>query len=135
MRRQPGLVAAHYTMLCVLAFLCVAPILVIFATSLRQQVDIFGAPLNFIFTPTLENYRAVLQEDKFDRYLGNSLIAIPPLIFTFIAARHGRSSPASRLARSRVDWGALRRAQSPTACQAGRSCCGPRPYQATQLLR
>ena len=43
------------------------------ATSLRQQVDIFAAPLNFLFTPTLENYRAVLEEDKFDRYLGNSL--------------------------------------------------------------
>ena len=73
MKRHPGLVAAHYTMLCVLAFLCVAPILVIFATSLRQQVNIFAEPLNFIFTPTLENYRAVIQDDKLDRYLGNSL--------------------------------------------------------------
>ena len=73
MKRAPSLVALHYTVLCVLAFLCIAPILVIFATSLRQQVDIFDAPLNFIFMPTLENYRAVLQEDKFDRYLGNSL--------------------------------------------------------------
>jgi multiple sugar transport system permease protein len=73
MKRPLWLVAGHYTMLAVLAFLCVAPILVIFATSLRQQVDIFASPLNFLFTPTLENYRAVLQEDKFDRYLGNSL--------------------------------------------------------------
>jgi len=73
MTRHPVLVTAHYGMLCVLAFLCVAPILVIFATRLRQQVDIFDSPLNFIFMPTLENYRAVLQEDKFDRYLGNSL--------------------------------------------------------------
>ncbi len=73
MKRHPGLVAAHYSMLCVLAFLCVAPIVVIFATSLRQQVDIFDSPLNFIFMPTLENYRAVLQDDKLDRYLGNSL--------------------------------------------------------------
>jgi multiple sugar transport system permease protein len=74
MKRSPGLVIAHYTMLIVLAFFCVAPILVIFATSLRQQVMIFSEPLNFIFTPTLENYRAVLEEDKFDRYLANSLI-------------------------------------------------------------
>lgn len=73
MKRNPVVVASHYTMLCVLAFLCVAPILVIFATSLRQQVDIFGSPLNFIFTPTLENYRAVLEEDNLGRYLGNSL--------------------------------------------------------------
>ena len=73
MKRSPLLVAGHYTMLCLLAFLCVAPIAVIFATSLRQQVQIFAEPLNFIFTPTLENYRAVLQEDKLDRYLANSL--------------------------------------------------------------
>jgi len=74
MRRPAWLVAGHYAMLLVLAFLCVAPILVIFATSLRQQVDIFAEPLNFLFTPTLENYRAVLEEDKLDRYLANSLV-------------------------------------------------------------
>ena len=74
MKRHPGWVAAHYSLLSLLALLCVAPIMVIFATSLRQQVDIFDSPLNFIFMPTLENYRAVLQDDKLDRYLGNSLI-------------------------------------------------------------
>ncbi len=73
MRRPWYLVASHYAMLCMLAFFCVAPIVVIFTTSLRQQVQIFAEPLNFIFMPTLENYRAVLQEDKFDRYLANSL--------------------------------------------------------------
>ena len=73
MKRPPWVVAGHYGMLVVLAFLCAAPILVIFATSLRQQVQIFSEPLNFLFTPTLENYRAVLEEDKFSRYLGNSL--------------------------------------------------------------
>ena len=85
MRRPAWLVAGHYSMLVVLAFLCVAPILVIFATSLRQQVDIFAAPLNFVFTPTLENYRAVLEEDKFDRYLGNSLfVGIVSTVITLL---------------------------------------------------
>ncbi len=85
MKRPLWLVASHYTMLVVLAFLCVAPILVIFATSLRQQVDIFAAPLNFLFTPTLENYRAVLEEDKFDRYLGNSLfVGIVSTVITLV---------------------------------------------------
>jgi multiple sugar transport system permease protein len=85
MKRPLWLVASHYTMLLVLAFLCVAPILVIFATSLRQQVDIFAAPLNFLFTPTLENYRAVLEEDKFDRYLGNSLfVGIVSTVITLV---------------------------------------------------
>lgn len=74
MKRPAWVVAGHYAMLVVLALLCLAPIAVIFATSLRQQVQIFSEPLNFLFLPTLENYRAVLQEDRFDRYLVNSLI-------------------------------------------------------------
>jgi multiple sugar transport system permease protein len=65
---------AHYALLALLALFCVGPIVVIFATSLRQQVQIFAEPLNFLFVPTLENYRAVLTEDKFDRYLVNSLL-------------------------------------------------------------
>ncbi len=73
MKRPLWLVVGHYTMLIVLAFLCVVPILVIFATSLRLQVNIFAEPLNFLFVPTFENYRAVLQEDRLDRYLLNSL--------------------------------------------------------------
>jgi multiple sugar transport system permease protein len=74
MKRHPALVALHYALLVVLALFCLAPIAVIFATSLRQQVQVFAEPLNFIFMPTLENYRAVIQEDKLDRYLANSLI-------------------------------------------------------------
>jgi len=73
MNRSPLLTTLHYAMLIALAALCIAPIAVIFATSLRQQVQIFAEPLNFIFTPTLENYRAVLEEDKFSSYLMNSL--------------------------------------------------------------
>ncbi len=85
MKRPWWLVVGHYSMLVGLAFLCIAPILVIFATSLRQQVDIFNAPLNFLFTPTLENYRAVLEEDKFDRYLGNSLfVGVVSTVITLV---------------------------------------------------
>ncbi|MDM0058156.1 carbohydrate ABC transporter permease [Variovorax fucosicus] len=73
MKRSPLLTTMHYAMLIALAVLCIAPIAVIFTTSLRQQVQIFAEPLNFIFTPTLENYRAVLEEDKFSSYLMNSL--------------------------------------------------------------
>jgi multiple sugar transport system permease protein len=85
MKRPLWWVAGHYTMLVLLAFLCVAPILVIFTTSLRQQVQIFAEPLNFIFMPTLENYRAVLQEDKFDRYLMNSLfVGVVSTVLTLV---------------------------------------------------
>ncbi len=73
MKRSAPLILVHYTMLVVLATMCLAPILVIFATSLRNQVQIFSEPLNFLFAPTLANYRAVLQEDRLEVYLGNSL--------------------------------------------------------------
>lgn len=85
MRRPLPLVIAHYTMLIVLALLCVLPIVVIFATSLRQQVQIFAEPLNFIFMPTLENYRAVLQEDRLDRYLWNSMfVGVVSTVITLV---------------------------------------------------
>jgi multiple sugar transport system permease protein len=74
MKRNTSVVILHYSMLVILALLCLAPILVIFATSLRQQVQIFSEPLNFLFIPTLENYRAVLQEDRLEVYLKNSLL-------------------------------------------------------------
>ena len=73
MKRSALLVLVHYTMLVILATMCLAPILVVFATSLRTQVQIFSEPLNFLSTPTLTNYRAVLQEDLVEVYLGNSL--------------------------------------------------------------
>lgn len=83
--RNPIFNGLHYLMLIVLALLCVAPIVVIFATSLRQQVDVFADPLSFLFTPTLENYRAVLEEDNFDRYLMNSLfVGIVSTIITLV---------------------------------------------------
>jgi multiple sugar transport system permease protein len=45
-----------------------------FATSLKLQTQIFNTGINFIFTPTLQNYRDVLNEGGVMRYLGNSLI-------------------------------------------------------------
>ena len=73
-RRHPALVVAHYGTLILLAVVCVAPIILMFATSLKLQTQIFNTGINFIFAPTLENYRDVLGEDSFKRYLGNSLM-------------------------------------------------------------
>ena len=73
-RRHPALVALHYGTLILLAIVCVAPIILMFATSLKLQTQIFNTGINFIFAPTLENYRDVLGEDSFKRYLTNSLI-------------------------------------------------------------
>ena len=73
-KRHPALVVAHYGTLILLAVVCVAPIIPMFATSLKLQTQIFNTGINFIFAPTLENYRDVLGEDSFKRYLGNSLM-------------------------------------------------------------
>jgi multiple sugar transport system permease protein len=64
----------HYAALILLAIFCVSPIVVMFATSLKLQTQIFNTGINFIFTPTLQNYRDVLSEGGFTRYLSNSLI-------------------------------------------------------------
>ncbi|ROZ69610.1 carbohydrate ABC transporter permease [Ramlibacter sp. WS9] len=74
MNRSTFAVTLHYGALTFLALLCVAPIAVMFATSFKLQTQIFNTGLNFLFTPTLENYRDVLGENNFDRYLVNSLV-------------------------------------------------------------
>ncbi|WP_375575419.1 carbohydrate ABC transporter permease [Paracidovorax oryzae] len=64
----------HYAVLLLLALFCVLPIAVMFTTSFKLQSQLFSTGLNFLFVPTLENYREVLFGDNFDRYLVNSLI-------------------------------------------------------------
>ena len=74
MKRHLAIVVTHYTALVFLAVACIAPIVLMFATSLKLQTQIFTNGINFFFTPTLENYREVLGEGSFTRYLMNSLI-------------------------------------------------------------
>jgi multiple sugar transport system permease protein len=74
MRRHPAIVTAHYSALVLLAIVCVAPIVLMFATSLKVQTQIFTNSIAFFFAPTLENYREVLGDGSFTRYLSNSLI-------------------------------------------------------------
>ncbi|KQM71060.1 carbohydrate ABC transporter permease [Xylophilus sp. Leaf220] len=64
----------HYVALLALGLFCVTPIVVMFATSFKLQSDLFTQGLNFVFMPTLQNYRDVLFDDHFDRYLVNSLL-------------------------------------------------------------
>jgi multiple sugar transport system permease protein len=74
MKRHPAIVATHYGTLIALALVCITPIAVMFATSLKVQTQIFTTGLTFFFAPTLENYRDVLSEGSFARYLTNSLV-------------------------------------------------------------
>ena len=57
--------------------LCVPPIFVfvwMILTGLKTGVQNIAYPPEFIFTPTMENFRAVFQQHNFLRYLVNSLI-------------------------------------------------------------
>jgi len=57
--------------------LCVPPIFVfvwMILTGLKTGVQNIAYPPEFIFTPTMENFRAVFQQHHFFRYLMNSLI-------------------------------------------------------------
>ena len=57
--------------------LCVPPVFVfvwMILTGLKTGVQNIAYPPEFIFTPTMENFRAVFQQHNFLRYLMNSLI-------------------------------------------------------------
>src|SRR4030042_2647804 len=57
--------------------LCVPPVFVfvwMILTGLKTGLQNISYPPDFIFRPTLENYRAVFQQYNFLRYLMNSLI-------------------------------------------------------------
>lgn len=73
-RRQRWLNAGHYGVLGMLSFLCLAPLIVMFLTSLKTQTQVFSDGPMWWFMPTLDNYREVLSDGSFDRYLVNSLI-------------------------------------------------------------
>ena len=74
MNNSRALLALRYLALVVLAILCVGPILIMFLTSFKTQSQTFTTGLSFFFVPTLENYRDVIFDSSFGRYLINSLI-------------------------------------------------------------
>jgi multiple sugar transport system permease protein len=64
----------RYGALSILGVLCIGPIAVMVLTSFKTQAQTFTTGLSFLFVPTLENYRDVLFDASFGRYLVNSLI-------------------------------------------------------------
>lgn len=72
--RRQWLNVGHYAVLGLLSFMCLAPLAVMFLTSFKTQTQVFSDPPIWWFMPTLDNYRAVLFEGSFDKYLVNSLI-------------------------------------------------------------
>ena len=66
--------AGRYPLLSILAFLYLVPVIVLIMTSFKTQIQIMSRGPSWIFMPTLANYRNVLMEQGFLRYLINSLI-------------------------------------------------------------
>lgn len=64
----------RYGALLVLSVFCLTPIIMMFLTSFKTQNQLFEPGFNVLFVPTLGNYRDILNESGFQRYLFNSLI-------------------------------------------------------------
>lgn len=76
----------QYVVLVVLALISLGPIIVMFVTSFKTQVDIMSSDSMWIFKPTFDNYTHVL-ENKFDLYLGNSIIvALSSTVLSLLVA-------------------------------------------------
>jgi multiple sugar transport system permease protein len=65
--------AAQLSLAWLLAAMVIVPLAVMLATSFKTQRQIFDGGFSFFFTPTLENYRNIL-EGRFLGYIGNSLV-------------------------------------------------------------
>jgi multiple sugar transport system permease protein len=75
----------HHGALLLLSALCLAPIAILGITSLKTETQIFSTQWSWFFMPTLENYRAVIQDGHLERYLVNSLtIAIVSTVLTLL---------------------------------------------------
>ncbi|MCX5919032.1 MAG: carbohydrate ABC transporter permease [Deltaproteobacteria bacterium] len=66
----------------ILGFLYLVPVIVLFLTSFKTQIQIMEKGFNWFFMPTLMNYSNVLLEQGFLRYMTNSLIV--GLVSTFV---------------------------------------------------
>ena len=64
----------RHIFLAIFAIICLFPLYWLITTSLKPSLDVFSTDMLGFFKPTLENYIRVLFEDKFLRYLINSVI-------------------------------------------------------------
>lgn len=72
--RIKGTSVLYYVVLVLLSLVAILPIVLMFVTSFKQQVDILSSKPTWIFTPTMDNYENIFTKLKFSRYLVNSII-------------------------------------------------------------
>ena len=75
----------HYLVLIVLSVICLLPMVILAYTSVKTQSQIFSTQWSWFITPTLDNYRSVIEENNVDRYMMNSLkISISATLITLM---------------------------------------------------
>lgn len=86
-RRIKWSVVLHYTVLIVLSVIIVVPILLMVMNSFKLQVDILSRDPQWIFEPTLANYKTIFTQYNFLKYLWNSvLVGLGATLITLFAA-------------------------------------------------
>ena len=63
-----------HIMLIIFSIISLFPLYWLVTTSLKSSIDVFSTDLLGFFKPSLENYRTVLMEDQYPKYLFNSVI-------------------------------------------------------------
>ena len=63
----------HYAVLGVLSVLCLMPVVMMVLVSFKTEAQIFDTRWSWLFMPTMDNYRSVIQDGHIDRYLMNSI--------------------------------------------------------------
>jgi len=71
----------RYAVLIVVSIIILFPLYVLIATSFKTRVQTFTIPPKWFFVPTLQNYKAILFDDKFAMYLWNSVIVASSTAF------------------------------------------------------
>ncbi len=75
----------HYLVLIILSVICLLPMVILAYTSVKTQSQIFSTQWSWFITPTLDNYRSVIEENNVDRYMMNSLkISISATLITLM---------------------------------------------------
>lgn len=78
--------AGYYAFLAVMSALCLAPVVLMLATSLKLKTQIFSDELSFFFTPTVAHYSEVLAQEGLRRNFANSLITATASTFFTLTA-------------------------------------------------
>ena len=75
----------HYVVLGVLAVVCLLPVVMMVLVSFKTEAQIFDTRWSWLFMPTMDNYRSVIQDGHIDRYLLNSIkISVASTLITLM---------------------------------------------------